>query len=274
MENVLFAEIMLSLYPISVKSIDTNIFTQVFVRSIVYAIISFFFISMPIKTILTKPSYLIVSILNLVHIFSSYIAFNNMNAGVAMSLFYIYPLFNLIFKSILTKKPMGYYIIQYFIISFIGVVLISFQSITNNKTIGKYLIGFVAILIAALSESLIYTFYKIESKENPFDGIFTLYIFGSIIMLLFAPKYLQISNNYDNLFKLVVFNIFIGFIGHIFRFYGISRISTEKYSITLFTGVVFAYIFGWVFLGEQNTIYHIIGTLIILFSVYKINMIS
>lgn len=276
MASVITAEIMLSLYPIIVKSISSNLYTQVLMRTLTYTTASLFFTSLPIKSIFTTPSYMIISIINLIHIFSSYIAFKNMNAGVAMTIFYIYPLFNILFKSFLTKTSINKNVIKYVLISLTGVGLISFQSMLSDTTKNSYLIGLAAIIIAAISESLVYTFYKSESNMNPFDGVFTLYFFGTILMIFFAPKYLQAKTTIDknNIIKLVIFNVLIGLVGHLFRFYGIPRTTTETYSVYLYVGVVSAYIFGWYFLKEKITIYHIIGTILILYSMYQIQKIQ
>lgn len=272
MASVIAAEIMLSLYPIIVKSISSNLYTQVLMRAITYTAISFFFTSIPIKTVFTTPSYMIISIINLVHIFSSYVAFKNLNAGVAMTLFYIYPFFNLFFKSLQTGQGMDRSALKYIGFSIFGVALISYQSMITSKTKNQFFIGLLAILVAALTESLVYTFYKKKSDPNPFNGIFTLYFFGTLLMLFFIPKYFQYGSTIDkqNLVKLALFNIFVGLVGHILRFYGITRTSTELYSVYLFVGVISAYIFGWYFLKEKVTVFHIVGSLIILYSAFQI----
>lgn len=295
MTSVAISEIMLSLYPIIVKTTNTNIFTQVFVRSLVYATFSIIFMSLelrishkgsselrishkgslPVYTTLLTPSFIIISIVNLIHIFSSYIAFINLDAGVAMTLFYIYPFFNIIMKSLLERSTEYLGIVKYIFVSFIGVALISLQQIGSSNGGNKYyLLGIVSILIAALTESLIYTFYKQKSELNPFNGIFTLYGFSAIVMILFAPKFLQTNTDSKAIMNLILFNVMIGLLGHLFRFYGIPRISTEVYSVNLFVGVISAYIFGWYFVGEEITVSHIVGSILILYSVYKVNLIS
>ena len=226
---------------------------------------------MPLSTVLLNPSFTLVSILNLVHIFSSYVAFKNLNAGAAMTLFYIYPIFNLFLKSIITKTPISAKTIMYFIVCLFGVFMISLNEITSDQTKGLFMVGLISILIASLTESLTYTFYKQENQQNPFDGIFTLYCVGFLLMLLISPKYLEVKNNMSNLSKLLLFNVLIGIVGHLFRFYGIPRVTTEIYSILLFIGVITAYLFGWFFLSEGITLYHIIGTVLILFGVYNVS---
>jgi drug/metabolite transporter (DMT)-like permease len=42
------------------------------------------------------------------------------------------------------------------------------------------------------------------------------------------------------------------------------------YSVYLFTGVISAYLFGWFFLKEKITVYHIIGSALIIHSMYQI----
>ena len=97
---VVASEIALALYPILIKNVPTSLFTQVFSRFLTYTVLGI---------ALAKPGELVtalgssgigstvgLSLMNLLHVGSSYYAFKELPAGVSMSLFYTYPIFNVI----------------------------------------------------------------------------------------------------------------------------------------------------------------------------------
>ena len=315
--SVLLGETLLSLYPILLKTVPVNLFTQVFTRVITTVVVSYFFLSTSIVKIITTPSYYLISILYLVHIYTSYLGFLKLNMGVALSIFYIYPLINILLKSISQDQPLNQTVINQFIISLIGVFLIAWggesapqspPNLTKNpnnsdfwQLFSKEVIGVIAILGAALTEALIYTFYKAEGQSNPFDMLFTLCFGGSLILLLAAfwgSRNQQSSfhltgvggNVQENVqgnaqgnvqgdtrgqigksyVKLIAANLLMGVAGYALRFYSIPKISTEWYSVLAFCEVILAYVFGWYFLGEKISRWHLIGTSMIVYSIYQI----
>ena len=101
---VLYSELVLSLYPILIKSVNTNIFTQILARFIVFPSLAIAFGSTyDFKSIWGNPYEAFVGIihnlLNLGHIASSYTAFKILPVGTAIALFYLYPIFNIISAS-------------------------------------------------------------------------------------------------------------------------------------------------------------------------------
>lgn len=272
--SLLFAESVTSLYPILIKSIDSNLLTQVFARMGTMSIASSLFASKGmLYKVISNPKFYLISVLQLIHILASYQGFKNLNAGTSITIFYIYPILNVIIKSIIKGEPLNKNILLLLLIAFIGVIVISIPAIINETDKNKkmiFYIGVIAMLFSALTESITYHFYKEENQHNPFDSLITLYGFGFLLLFLFSPLFLQ-RNNIE---KLIMFNLILGLIGFVTRFYSIPRVSTELYSALSFVGVVSAYIFGWYFDREQITIYHIIGTVLILFSVrgvYNLN---
>lgn len=297
--SVLLAETLLSLYPILIKTVNTSLFTQVIARIVTTAIVSYFFITMPIGDVINTPSYYVISLLYLIHIYVSYVGFQNLGVGVALTIFYIYPLINVLIKDLFITKTIDKEVIYNFIISIIGVFLIAQGSdspdtiqpvgVDNGQPlISNKLMGIIAIVFAAITESLIYTFYKVESGGNPFNMLFTLTFFGAVIMSIawwagVAPLVDDPNNPPFNfggftlsptIIKLIVANIIMGVSGYALRFYSIHKISTEWYSILAFFEVIIGYIFGWYILGEKITKWHLAGTSLILYSVYQINKIG
>jgi len=89
----LFSESLLSFYPVFVKKIDLSILLQLWTRLITYVLISVFFINYAFVTnnILSKEGILL-SLINLFHVYASYEGFKNLDSGVSFTIFNIYPL--------------------------------------------------------------------------------------------------------------------------------------------------------------------------------------
>jgi hypothetical protein len=93
----LISESLLSLYPIIVKNINLTINIQSWSRLFIYAIISFILSdkSFILRNIFTING-LLLSLINILHIFFSFEAFKILDSGLAYSLFYLYPIFILL----------------------------------------------------------------------------------------------------------------------------------------------------------------------------------
>ena len=63
----------------------------------------------------------------------------------------------------------------------------------------------------------------------------------------------------------------IGFVGYILRFFTIPRLSTLTFNSLIFIGVIFSYIWGYIFSKEKIDKNSIIGTLLIMGSIFTIN---
>ena len=91
--GVITSEVTLSLYPILIKNIPTNFNTQLLLRFLVFTLASLLFYSGQ-KIEIGKS--LLYGLLTIFHVVVSYAAFSNLSAGTAMSLFYTYPIMNII----------------------------------------------------------------------------------------------------------------------------------------------------------------------------------
>lgn len=85
-------------------------------------------------------------------------------------------------------------------------------------------------------------------------------------------KNISIKIEKNQIITLVLFNALVGFIGYVLRFYIIPKISTLQFNSLIFIGVIFAYIWSFIFSKENIYFENILGTLLILVSIFLINL--
>ena len=123
--SVLYSELVLSLYPILIKTVNTNIFSQLLARFFVFPVLALVFGSLKDFYLVWSNPYesfvgVLNGLLNLGHITVSYLSFKNLPAGTAISLFYLYPLFNVIAGSVLFGESLSLVTILLIMVAFIG----------------------------------------------------------------------------------------------------------------------------------------------------------
>jgi drug/metabolite transporter (DMT)-like permease len=169
----------------------------------------------------------------------------------------------------------------------------------NNTwlSVSSLKIGIIAGLLSAITESIIYLGVKKEIGTTPFQELTRFYILGGVFSLAFiiysyyntsknisSSTYIEDSNtklnmnlqfdtslSWESILGIVLFNALIGFIGYVMRFYIIPRITTIKFNSMIFIGIIFAYIWGYLLSGEMIYMENILGSLIIIFTIYMIN---
>ncbi len=262
--SVLLGESLLGLYSISVKLSQLSLTTQTWIRILIFCLFGALFSTNHLKVMIYNPTTWLLGFINLIHIYSSYIGFANLDAGVAMSIFYLYPIFNIIIKSLLTQTLMSINVIGNLMVSLLGVAILSINQIPSQLT----WVGLCAMLLAALTESIMYMFFKLDIGHNPFNNLFRQHFSGVIIMglglLLFNQSHLLWSS--QGLGLLIGMNLSFGIVGNLLRFWGLSQTTTEIYSSLSFTGVIVSYLVGWWMMNEPITLQHLIGTGLILIS--------
>lgn len=287
----LVSESLLSLYPIFVKKISLPIDLQLFTRLVTYVLISLFFInySWVVSNILSTEA-MVLTFINLIHIYSSYEGFVNLDSGVAYSVFNIYPLLILLFSGITWKIEYFYSIIGliFFVLSNFIYSKNTFNSLTNDKL---FFYGFIMMLVSAITEALIYFVVKNVKTDNNWNQLFIAYFFGAILSSLWIFKVYWIDNKenkeneekFNNLVNVnknsfniglvglaLVINGVIGAIGYWLRFYSVYRLDPSIYSILSFFGIIMAYIYGIMFDNESINWMKIAGTLLIILSNFLI----
>jgi hypothetical protein len=299
---VIVSEIALSLYPQLIKLIPTTLDIQLVVRFITYSILALS--SLPIfetlKALKTIPitSSIIMGLVNILHIASSYYSFKTLSSGFSYSLFYTYPIFNLLGRSIFNNEkitPINY---LYIAIAIVGVYLVYYKQSHRNistsentedteKNDNQKEKGLIAGICSAITESLIYFMVKNDIPTiSPFIQIIKTYLLGGILSIGYISyisyKTIQPPETSSELITdtkldwnawitIILFNALIGFVGYVLRFYLIPKISTLTFNSLIFTGVIFAYIWGYILGGEPIYLENILGSGLILGSIYMIN---
>lgn len=237
------AESLLSLYPVFVKHINLPIQTQMWSRFFTYTIISIFFIDKSIIKLLPSFYGILLMIVTMIHVFVSYKGFLLLESGVSYALFYTYPLF-IYLGTYFSLTP-------YFIFPILGTWLMYY----DNKKIN--MIGVAMILLAALTEAMIYFIIRKLKTSNPWNHVFISYVLGSVLFFKFATTASNVSLS-------LLINAIIGLVGYLLRFFSMTHLSPILYSFLSYIGIVMAFIYGVIFNGESITIMKIFATLLIL----------
>jgi drug/metabolite transporter (DMT)-like permease len=267
---VLYSELVLSLYPILIKSVHTNIFTQILARFIVFPALALAFgSSYDFSAIWGNPYEAFVGILhnllNLGHVASSYVSFKNLSVGSAISLFYLYPIFNIIAGAALFGESLSLTSVLLIAVAFIGVYLIATSYKEDSKTKEKkaaHNYGVIMGILAAITETMIFIFIRSnkDAQASPYYTVNHLYPAG-LALLSFAAilKPTIVDTRKISWVKLIGFNALLGFTGYIARFYAIPKIPTIVFSLLSFFGVTFGYIWGILFMGDKPTARALVG---------------
>jgi len=299
---VIVSEIALSLYPQLIKLVPTTLDIQLAIRLITYSILALS--SLPIfetlKALKTIPitSSIVMGLVNILHIASSYYSFKTLSSGFSYSLFYTYPIFNLLGRSIFNTEKISSINYLYIAIAIFGVYLVyykqshqnisSSENTANTENIAKNdnqkEKGLIAGICSAITESLIYFMVKNDIPTiSPFIQIIKTYLLGGILSLGYLGyKSIQPPEtsselitdtklDWNDWISIVLFNSLIGFVGYVLRFYLIPKTTTLTFNSLIFTGVIFAYIWGYILGDEPIYLENILGSGLILGSIYMIN---
>jgi drug/metabolite transporter (DMT)-like permease len=262
----LLSESLLSLYPSIIKLIDYPVFNQSLIRFSIYTLIGLFFISNELS--LNKYT-LLLGLINFVHILSSYIGFNNLDLNISYTLFYIYPLFILLFSGAKLNITMLLPILATYLIY-------NDKTKEKSKKNNKFIFGLIAIIIAAMTEAGIYFNVKKINYKNNMNIVFLAYGIPLIIMILLNKKIkkfitkitekkednLEVKNK--NLIKILLLNGIIGVLGYYIRFYLTNRMNVKLFSILSYSGIIFSIIYSKIFRNENMSVKKLIGIILIL----------
>jgi drug/metabolite transporter (DMT)-like permease len=269
---IIGSEAALALYPLLIKNVPTNLATQVVSRALVYSGLAYFFASQSdvmmtwgnLQGILRSSS---LGLLTLFHIGSSYYAFQELPTGVSISLFYTYPIWNLLGAAIGFGESFSLIQISLVLIGFAGAVLVAYGNKDpdpqKQKDPFKWK-GVVAALFAALSESAMYFAVRTAERPSPFYAILELYP-GALLALLPVLWYTKSSIDFRPQVwaRMLSFNTLIGFLGYALRFYAIPRVSTVVFSLLSFVGVLASFGWGYLFANEIPSWITFVGGLVI-----------
>ena len=267
----LLAESLLSFYSIFVKKINVDLTMQIWTRFFTYFIISAFFVDWEFiyKSILSVPG-LLLSIVTILHVYSSYRSFQLLDSGVATTLYYIYPIIILLFS--------GTVISPILLVSLFGVYLISndlkkpttptenHPTKTTDTTQQFWNEGIIAAFTAAITEAMIFFLVKNLRTTNNWNHLFLSYFGGAIGLTMYVLHNIATIPLSGGLSISLLVNAFIGLFGYYLRFYSISRLDANIYAPLSYFGIIMSYVYGVFLNNDVLTIKKVIGTLCIVFT--------
>lgn len=262
----LASESLLSLYPVIVKNIDIPIEMKLWSRFFTYVVISIFFINPAyIQTNLVSLDGILLSVVTIAHVYTSYKGFMLLESGVSYTLFYLYPIMILL----MSGEPIH----PVMILSIFGVYLLysekenTKEELKNRKEDNKQtekdkINGVIMISLAAFTEALIYFIVRRLKTSNNWNHIFLSYFPGSLLLTGLLYKQIVKSNSLVSLS--LGLNGVIGLVGYLLRFFAISRLEPSIYAPLSYFGVIMAYIYGILINGEHITLTKVLGSLCII----------
>jgi drug/metabolite transporter (DMT)-like permease len=278
---VVGSEATLSLYPILIKAVPTTLTTQLLSRFLTFSLLA---------AVLATPKDLLATwgtkagalrsaglgSITLAHVATSYYAFSELPAGVAMSLFYTYPFWNLLGGVIGFGEKVSTTQVLLTLLAFVGVVLVSFGSSQAPEGAAAGTPpppirwgGIVAALAAALTESAMYFGVRTAKVPSPYYATLELYpgaLFGLLAFLGLRKvqgEATQVDTKPSVWGPMLLFNALIGFVGYALRFWAIPKVATATFGLLSFVGVVASFLFGWWFMGEKPTMMTAAGAALI-----------
>ena len=260
---LLLSEIVLSTYPLLIKLVDASVTFQTGLRMISYTVLALFagwLIGADLKPgVLFSGETVATGFLNLLHVIASYTAFDQLAGGNAMALFYTYPVWNILGSAAVFGEQIQLGSLPWIGLALVGAVLLS-KPTTSNWTF----IGIIAALVAALTETGIYLWFKSHGdgeSAQPFTKMAQMYGSSGVLWAVGVVALLALGYIGKGVFKIsggglgsiLTYNALVGFLGYALRFYLIPQVSTVTFSALSFFGVIAAYVFSWIFTGEVPT---------------------
>ena len=284
----LASESLLSLYPIFVKKIGISSSLQLWTRLITYVSISVFFVNWSfIKSSLFTLDSLTLGLVNLSHVFFSYEGFRNLDSGVSFAIFNSYPLMILLLAGTMWHNS--------YLLVIIGLAFFIYGNYAEKSDIKEkkemketketkvdeakdeakekesFSYGLIMILLAALTEALIYFLVRRIKTTNNWNHVFISYFLGAVLMTAYSIyNYADISLGLDKarVGLAIIINGIIGTVGYFLRFFASYRLEPEVYAPLSYFGVVMSYVYGISFDNESLNWKKVLGTVSILASNY------
>ena len=268
----LASESLLSLYPIFVKNIGLPLSLQTWSRCFSYAVISGLFIdySFVIKTLFTY-SGIMLSLVTILHIYSSYRGFELLESGVAYSIFYLYPIMILLMSGHKIHSVMLLAIIGVYLLAAKDMNMFSKENMDMIKDSGKNasdntMLGVIMIVVAAFTEAIIYFLVRDIKTMNNWNHIFISYFLGAILLTWYFLGDIRGMKWNGRLSMSLGINSLIGLVGYLLRFYAVSRLDTMVYAPLSYFGIVMSFVYGVFINGDSIDLKKIVGAGLIIFS--------
>lgn len=249
-------EVGFSLYPALVKSVPTNLDTQVFARHLVFVIISLFITPQNLLTEVFTPSLnnlfhfgvmgtLATAILQL-----SYFGFEELPLDLSMPIYYSYPWLIIGFAALGFKRKQPLKFLPFLVIAYI-VMIATFKpnmekikkitDLPEEKRKTKYLALF-CLVAATVLVGVMFLLYQ-SGFETVGTGSIRNHLGGLVLMLgYFIYNKISPDLNLATWAKLLFFNGAIGYLSFLFRVNSMKFVPEIYYGIFVFIGTILAYL--------------------------------
>lgn len=277
---VLYSESVLSLYPILIKQLKSSLTSQVFQRCIVYSGLALLIGGLkPLMGLFSSSSnigiFIALGLVNLAHVWTSYRAFQRLPSGAALTLFYTYPILNILGAWLFFGESIALSSLPFLALIMIGVYMLinakgtakvapsaAAEHYSSDKATEFDWKDIAAGLGAAITETMIYLILysrKGEKGTNMFSSLHRVYGSSALLMLpmLFAGKIDFIGGEVT---KMGLWNGLLGFTGYAARFAAIPLVSPLIYSMLSLFGILAGYIWGFIFGKETVSMQGMIGS--------------
>lgn len=261
-ENILklvIGESLASGYGALTKLSPFSITFQTWFRSVIISIVSSFG-----KTdeLVVNETAVKLGIVNLIHVLATFFAFKNMDTGIAILIFYLYPLFYLLLKKFKDKERIEKITYLLISLSLIGIFIIYYDSSVNID-----ILPLIAILVSSYTEALIVYYTNQLNTDDSNNELLISYLPTAVIMSFMIPIFIkELQGNLLNLGYLTIFNLLFGYVGYNSIYTAVKKLSPKIYSIFSYSGVITGVIAGRIILGEKIGINGFAGSLLILSS--------
>jgi drug/metabolite transporter (DMT)-like permease len=244
----LISNFILTLYGLLIKYYqDIPLIDQVFARTIVFTIISFFSLNgmtnlKQLYNTTIQPITLLLSIVNFISIYGIYISFEQLGIGISQAIMYSWP----IFYYLITIKQYSIKEIIVLIITFLCVLLIlPGNSNTNNSNKSKnMIIGFIGIFASVITHIYVFHYMKKNTPDiNEYLYSQYIYIFiGLIIYYIYQLFYHKYNISFKKLIPILLFNIFLGYLAFYLQFFSVKILNPFTLSLLTFLSIIFGVI--------------------------------
>ena len=278
-------QIFISLYPILIKNSQATIPQQIAGRFGIFSLLPVLVAGPGVLSLLGDVKTFAAGLVNIFHVLESYKSFQLLPAGVAYSIIYTYPFWNLLGGRLLLGEPIPAGTLPVFGLAFLGVLLLAFGSGSMNvKSQGRLekakeggggvsrvnMRGLAAAFMGAITETILYLIVRGSEFQSPMYNIGRLYLGGALLLLLggavLRPQ--VFSSLVSTPPAVPAFNALIGFTSMTALVWAAKKIPTYIYSIIAFVGLVSSYGWGVLFAEEVPSVSAVLGSLIIAASVW------
>ena len=188
--------------------------------------------------------------------------------GKAVLMLYTWPLFLTVLSVCWLKEKITKYQILFLFMSFVGVLLI-FLSRGSKIDKTEYL-GLICMLGVAVLNAVVVTIFKDQLKNrDPYEVIMYDNVIGSVAGIPYLASVIPFTSTLT-LVHAFTYGLFIGFIGFLFFYRGLTALQASIVSVLSYTEVFIASLLGVLFMSDSVTVGFVIGGALILLAAWGV----